>query len=76
MIGQITGRILDHPDTQLANVQGAPQGMTRFARMSRGGDLAPVRDGEGQRWNFHSARSHWHGAKANGVAVMAPPAMV
>src|SRR3977135_4706710 len=53
VIGEVAGRVLDHPDMQIADSQGAPECVTRFARMRRGRNFAPVCDGEGQGWNLH-----------------------
>src|ERR1700722_4080309 len=57
VIGKISGRIFDHPDPNVADVQGTPERLTAFTGMCGDGNLAPIRDGERQRWNFHSARS-------------------
>jgi hypothetical protein len=47
VIGEIAGRVLDHPDAQIANIQGAPERLTCFARVGGGGNPAPVGDGKG-----------------------------
>src|SRR5580658_8339777 len=57
MIGEIIWRILDHPDAHVANVEGAPERLTGFARVRCGGNLAPIGDGKRQSWNFHVATS-------------------
>src|ERR1700722_1492360 len=57
VIGQIARCVLHYPNTQVANIQGAPESLAALTGMNRGGDLTPVRDGEGQRWYFHSVKS-------------------
>src|SRR5271155_3776822 len=57
VIGEISGCVLDHTDAYVANIEGAPERTPAFTGMRGGGNLAPIGDGEGQRWNLHSAIS-------------------
>ena len=54
VVGEIARRILHHPDPQIADIERAPKRFAGFAGMRRRRDLAPVRDGERQCWNFHA----------------------
>jgi hypothetical protein len=63
MIGQIAGRVLDHPNPQLANIERAPERLAGFTRMNRDTNLAPVGDGEGQCWYLHWGKSRVYGSR-------------
>src|SRR5579871_2214742 len=53
MIGEISGRIFDVPDPDVADIEGAPIGDALLAGMGGGLDLRPVGDGEGESGDFH-----------------------
>ena|SRR5271167_3349205 len=83
VIGKISGGIFDHPDPNVADVQGTPERLTAFAGMRGGVDLALIGDGERQRGNLHSATSSvlvfgpddigWRANVTAFYAVIAPP---
>jgi hypothetical protein len=45
VIGEVTGRVLDHAHPDFAEVPGSPKRKSRLAGMLRGRDPGPVRDG-------------------------------
>ena len=53
MVGEITGRVLDHAQAHVAEIARAPERDARFTRMPRGFDRVPVHGAEGQIADAH-----------------------
>jgi hypothetical protein len=54
VIGKIAGRILDEPNPQGADGEGAPEGTPSLARVLDGGNRGPVGHSEREVWDLHA----------------------
>src|SRR5579872_5041746 len=53
MVGEIAGRVFDHADADVADVEGAPERLAAVTRMCGRRNLAPIGYRERQLRNLH-----------------------